>query len=252
MWPQFTMGGGSVYKNTNLLQIHFPKGKPPHLKERFFLRLKGLKMVFKKSSLIWNFFPDFGWNPPCFPLLEKISKIFHDFRDRWELVWAWQWIDPFAVFLSTNIFREGNVFSRVCLFTGGGGGAVDGVPHVIGHIQTCLFGDQPQPCSSTADKIVHLGPLHSPALSPPTDLFKLVHSNPPSVPHPVGKRVVGLRLKGLLVDSVTRPLVNGPTYNKKQLHVLIIINPRCMFIPWWHFLWFIWNFQQRPFPRLQV
>ena len=43
---------GSVYRNANLLQIHFPKVIPPYLKKRFFLRLKGLKMVLKKSSLI--------------------------------------------------------------------------------------------------------------------------------------------------------------------------------------------------------
>ena len=52
-----------------------------------FIGLKGLKMVWKKSSLIWNFFPWF-WlkNPvfPWFPWLEKVFKIFPEFPDRWE------------------------------------------------------------------------------------------------------------------------------------------------------------------------
>ena len=109
-------------------------------------------------------------------------------------------------------------------------GGEDGVPHVIGHIHTCSSGDHPQPCSSGAVKSVHLGPLPSPALSP--DLSELIHSDPPSLPHPVAKRVAGLRLKGFLVHSVAWPSVKGPTYNKRQLYVLIIIKPCCMFIPW--------------------
>ena len=32
-----------------------------------FIDLKGLKMVWEKSSLIWIFFPDFGWKIPVFP-----------------------------------------------------------------------------------------------------------------------------------------------------------------------------------------
>ena len=55
-----------------------------------FIGLNGLKMGWKKSSLIWNFFPWF-WlkNPvfPWFPWLEKVFKIFPefpDFPDRWE------------------------------------------------------------------------------------------------------------------------------------------------------------------------
>ena len=91
------------------------------------------------------------------------------------------------------------------------------------------------PCFRTYSNLFVRGLLKivpSPALSPPPDLFKLVHLDPPSLPHPVAKRVVGLRLKGLLVDSVVWPLVKGPTYNKRQFYVLIIIKPRCMFIPW--------------------
>ena len=42
-----------------------------------FIGLKGLKMVWKKSSLIWNFF---AW----FPWLEKVFKIFPEFPDQWE------------------------------------------------------------------------------------------------------------------------------------------------------------------------
>ena len=59
--------------------------------KNIFLRLiglKGLKMFWKKSFLIWKFFPDFGWKPPFFPWfpwLEKVFKIFSDFPDRWEL-----------------------------------------------------------------------------------------------------------------------------------------------------------------------
>ena len=62
---------GSVYTNTNLLQIHFPKVKPPHLKI-FFLHIKRLKMVLKKK------FPDFK----IFPLiLAEKPLLFPDFPD---------------------------------------------------------------------------------------------------------------------------------------------------------------------------
>ena len=49
------------------------------LKKIFFLRLKGLEMVLKKSSLIWKFFHWFGLNPPPlffpdFPDWKKSSK----------------------------------------------------------------------------------------------------------------------------------------------------------------------------------
>ena len=66
---------GSVNRNTNLLQIHFPKVKPPHLK--FFFRLKGLKgwkWFWKKSSLISNFFPWFWLKTPCFSLISLTGK----------------------------------------------------------------------------------------------------------------------------------------------------------------------------------
>ena len=40
------------------------------------------------------------------------------------------------------------------------------------------------------------------ASGPAPDLFKLVHSGTPPPPRPGGKRVVGLRLRGILILSV--------------------------------------------------
>ena len=58
---------GTVYRNTNLLQIHFPKVKPPHIatpKAMYISTTFYLSAHCWKISLIWIFFPDFGWNPP--------------------------------------------------------------------------------------------------------------------------------------------------------------------------------------------
>ena len=51
-----------------------------------FIDLKSLKMVWKKSSLIWNFFPWFWLKNPFFPDFPdwKVFKIFPEFPDRWE------------------------------------------------------------------------------------------------------------------------------------------------------------------------
>ena len=70
---------GSVYTNTNLLQIHFPKVKPPHLKSFFSLTLKGWKWFWKKSSLISKFFPWFWLKTPCFSLISLTGKSLQNF-----------------------------------------------------------------------------------------------------------------------------------------------------------------------------
>ena len=72
-----------------------------------FIGLKGLKMVWKKSSLIWNIFPDFGWKIPVFPWFPWLEKVFKnfpefpDFPDRWEPCWSFV-----AIFGNTGIFRK--------------------------------------------------------------------------------------------------------------------------------------------------
>ena len=82
----YTCHWGSVYRNTNLLQIHFPKVKPPHR----FLQIKRFtrfEIGFEKKFHDLNFFPEFGWKPPVFlwfPWLEKVFKNFLHFPDRWE------------------------------------------------------------------------------------------------------------------------------------------------------------------------
>ena len=37
----------------------------------------------------FNFSPEFGWKPPCFPWLGKVFNIFPDFLDRWEPCWGY-------------------------------------------------------------------------------------------------------------------------------------------------------------------
>ena len=44
-----------------------------------FIGLKGLKMVWKKSSLIWNFFPWFWLKNPCFSLISLTGKSLQKF-----------------------------------------------------------------------------------------------------------------------------------------------------------------------------
>ena len=44
-----------------------------------FIGLKGLKMVWKKSSLIWNFFPWFWLKTPCFSLISLTGKSLQNF-----------------------------------------------------------------------------------------------------------------------------------------------------------------------------
>ena len=71
---------GSVYRNTNLLQAHFPKVKPPHIK-KVFPQIKGFKKFEngfeKKIPWFENFFPDFGSKPPVFPWFP--GKCFQNF-----------------------------------------------------------------------------------------------------------------------------------------------------------------------------
>ena len=101
--------------------------------------------------------------------------------------------------------REGNVFSRVSLFT-----VRDGVSHdAIGQSQV-IWGPPPptldlfkQACSlgirlSDLFKCVHLGTPVQPYYPYPSPI--LVPVPPPPVHPSIGKRVVGLRLKGLLVS----------------------------------------------------
>ena len=52
MWPALTISC-SVYSNTKLLQIHFPKAM--YISTTFYLSTHCWKI-----SLIWNFPPDFG------------------------------------------------------------------------------------------------------------------------------------------------------------------------------------------------
>ena len=44
-----------------------------------FIGLKGLKMVWEKSSLIWNFFPWFWLKKPCFSLISLTGKSLQKF-----------------------------------------------------------------------------------------------------------------------------------------------------------------------------
>ena len=50
--------------DVNSLKKHFPQ----------IYRFKRFENSLEKSSLIWNFFPDFGWKTPVFPDWKKSSK----------------------------------------------------------------------------------------------------------------------------------------------------------------------------------
>ena len=79
----FTYHWGSVSRNTNLLQIYFPKVKPPHIK-KVFPQITRFDNGFEKVPRFQIFFPDFGWKPPVFPWFPWLEKVFKIFPDRWE------------------------------------------------------------------------------------------------------------------------------------------------------------------------
>ena len=76
---------GNVYRNTNLLQIHFPKVKPPHL-NFFFLRLKVWKWFWKKFS-DFKFFPLILAENPHFSLISLTGKSLQKFP--WIPLFPW-------------------------------------------------------------------------------------------------------------------------------------------------------------------
>ena len=64
----------SAYRNTNLLQILFPKVKPPQV----FPQIKRFENGFEKNSLIWKLFP-WSWLKTLFSPISLTGKSFQNF-----------------------------------------------------------------------------------------------------------------------------------------------------------------------------
>ena len=69
---------GSVYRNTNLLQIHFPKVKPPYIATPKAMYISTTFFIYLPTvgKIPWfeNFFPDFGWKKNTCFYWKKFSK----------------------------------------------------------------------------------------------------------------------------------------------------------------------------------
>ena len=85
MWPQLPLG--SCLQKHQLLQIHFPKVKHPHVATPNAMYTSTTFYLFitvEKFPWFEKFSPNYGWKLPGFPWLENVFKNLPDFSDRWK------------------------------------------------------------------------------------------------------------------------------------------------------------------------